>query len=203
MRKAFLAGAEAKAVAGVANDVVLAKGGHVKEHTRTHVRFQALRGHGGRADFRRHGALHIIQHAGEDDIELRLRIRATVPARFFWWSTTIDLLLALLLIVGSGAIGATEGFIFAAGLAFWVVFAAAGLFYIGTVPASRALEQDVMSAILEASRPFVKGVQTEEDAVRARAREEAAAAALANRLTKRRREEDRDAPQNGENPGAP
>lgn len=146
MKVAYLEEADQTVVAEVVRNLLKARGALVTEFTHTRVKFEGFR----RDDysFTKGGTVGVYQRVGEKEVQLRIKVEATIPSRIFWRTVFIELLAAFLLLawnpsptaVTLGAVGLWTGFV--------VVF----LIYLGTWRTSAALEREILRDLVETLR---------------------------------------------------
>lgn len=161
MKTAYLEDADQAAVAAAVADLIRARGGLVTEATHSHVRFEGLNP-GREYSFSKGGYVGVYHHVGEKEVELRLRVEASVPARIFWWTVLADLVGAILLFV----LGPSGSVWVSLGALMYAAFLAALLLYVGTFRSTWHVERELFQEFLDRVRelPNVRGgVETREE----------------------------------------
>ncbi len=146
MKTAHLEGADQSGVAQLVADVLKARGALVTEHTHSHVRFGGLRPEG--FSFAKSGYVGVYHHVGEREVELRLRVEATVPSRLLWVTVVFDLVAALLLF----AVDPPSSTWVTTGAFLYALLLAALLLYLGTWRSTWHAEAETFDAILQRLR---------------------------------------------------
>lgn len=161
MKTAYLVDADQATVSAVAVEFLKERGALVTEHTHSHARFVGLNP-GNERSFPRGGYVGAYRHAGESEVEVRLRISATGPARVFWGVVLVDLIAIALLFAfrPSGTVWVSLGALL------YAAFLAALVLYAGTWRSTRHLEQELFAGLVEALESDAApegGILTEED----------------------------------------
>ncbi len=102
----------------------------------------------GARSFLRGGYVGTYQHAGEHDVEVRLKVFAQGPVRWFWRAVVIELVIALIVIVWNPPATIWIG----TAVLLYLSLALAFLVYVGTWRTSRRAEQALFDIILETLR---------------------------------------------------
>lgn len=185
MRIAFLEDADQARVAEAVVGVLKDRGALVTEHTHSHVRFEGLDS-GSEYAFEKGGYVGVYQHAGEREVELRVRVDAPGPRRAFWWTTGASAATAVLFFIlnPSGSLWVSVGTLL------WAAFLGTLVVYLGTWRSSWRLESTLLDALVERFRAdgeFARHVQKLEDRELARLEDEIEAEILDARLKGRRK----------------
>lgn len=185
VRSAFLDEAQPEQLSRAVRDVLERRGALVVEHRHSRVRFTSQAGRS--LSWLRSGYVGIYQHAGEQEAEVRLRLRARWPWRILWIVALANVLVTAVAFVVNPN-GTTWSL-----LAIVTGFAllAAGLVYVATLKGVREDERRLMEefeAEFERDLPEASVESEEERELRE------LEAALEGEITRRRLDRSRPAP---------
>ena len=145
MRTCYLEEARPAEVSQVLRATLQERGALIRDHRHSSVRFTGPEPERSMM-WTRGGYLGIYQHQGEDEVAVRLVLRARWPHRILWTVATLNVLVAILVI----AINPSGTAWFAAALLLGFALVAAVVTYIGTLrPVHR--EEAALMAALEAA----------------------------------------------------